>query len=144
MRLRRREFMSIAASAAALPLSARVARAQSYPSRPVRVVVPFAPGGPTDIFARIITQKLSERFGRQFYVDNVAGATGNIGTAQVGQGPISYHSEEHLTTTDKGVGMCRRMLAQQIKIVQEGGDPLGVNFDPAQQVVVLEAGNFFQ
>lgn len=64
--------------------------------------------------------------------------------AQVGQGPISYHSEEHLTSTDKGVGMCRRMLAQQIKIVQEGGDPIGVNFDPAQQVVVLEAGNFFQ
>ena len=64
--------------------------------------------------------------------------------AQVGQGPISYHSEEHLTSTDKGVGMCRRMLAQQIKIVQDGGDPVGVNFDPAQQVVVLEAGNFFQ
>jgi nitrite reductase/ring-hydroxylating ferredoxin subunit len=63
--------------------------------------------------------------------------------AQVGQGPISLHSEEHLTSTDKGVGMCRRLLAQQIKIVEEGGDPIGVNFDPAQQVVELEAGNYF-
>lgn len=54
------------------------------------------------------------------------------------------HAQENLTSTDKGVGMCRRMLAQQIKVVQEGGDPLGVNFDPQQQLVVLEAGNFFQ
>lgn len=92
MRLRRREFMSIAASAAALSLSAGVVRAQNYPSRPVRVVVPFAPGGPTDIFARIITQKLSERFGKQFYVDNVAGATGNIGTAQVAKAAPDGHT----------------------------------------------------
>ncbi len=64
--------------------------------------------------------------------------------AQVGQGPISLHSEEHLTTTDKGIGMVRHLLAQQIKVVQEGGDPVGVTFDPAEQVVVLEAGNFFE
>ena len=64
--------------------------------------------------------------------------------AQVGQGPISLHSEEHLTTTDKGIGMVRRMLAQQIKVVQDGGDPVGITFDPAEQVVVLEAGNFFE
>jgi tripartite-type tricarboxylate transporter receptor subunit TctC len=92
MSLRRREFMSIAASAAALPLSLRIARAQTYPSRPVRVVVPFAPGGPTDIFARIITQKLSERFGKQFYVDNVPGATGNVGTAQVAKAAPDGHT----------------------------------------------------
>jgi tripartite-type tricarboxylate transporter receptor subunit TctC len=57
--------------------------AESYPTRPVRVVVPFAPGGPTDVCARLIAQKLAERLGRQFYVENVAGAGGNIGTAQV-------------------------------------------------------------
>ncbi|HVV94046.1 MAG TPA: aromatic ring-hydroxylating dioxygenase subunit alpha [Hyphomicrobiales bacterium] len=64
--------------------------------------------------------------------------------AQVGQGPITFHSDEHLATTDRGVVMCRRMLAQQIKVVQEGGDPLGVAYDPADQVVKLEAGNFFE
>src|SRR5207244_12326689 len=61
----------------------RIARAQSYPTRQVRVVVPFAPGGPTDIFARLIVQKLSEQFGKQFYIENVGGASGSIGTAQV-------------------------------------------------------------
>jgi nitrite reductase/ring-hydroxylating ferredoxin subunit len=64
--------------------------------------------------------------------------------AQVGQGPIAFHSDEHLATSDKGVVMCRRLLAQQIKRVQEGGDPLGVAYDPADQVVALEAGNFFE
>ena len=92
MLLHRRAFMSIAASASALSWSVRIARAQTYPSRPVRVVVPFAPGGPTDIFARIITQKLSEKLGKQFYVDNVAGATGNIGTAQVAKAAPDGHT----------------------------------------------------
>ncbi len=63
--------------------------------------------------------------------------------AQVGQGPVTFHSEEHLTTTDKGIGMLRRFLARQIKIVEDGGDPAGVIFDEAQIVVKLEAGNFF-
>jgi tripartite-type tricarboxylate transporter receptor subunit TctC len=59
-----------------------MAWAQAYPLRPVRVIVPFAPGGPTDVCARLIAQKLSERLGKQFYVENVAGAGGNIGTGQ--------------------------------------------------------------
>jgi tripartite-type tricarboxylate transporter receptor subunit TctC len=61
----------------------RAALSDSYPTRQVRVVVPFAPGGPTDIFARLIVQKLSEQFGKQFYIENVGGASGSIGTAQV-------------------------------------------------------------
>jgi phenylpropionate dioxygenase-like ring-hydroxylating dioxygenase large terminal subunit len=64
--------------------------------------------------------------------------------AQTGQGPISLHSEENLATSDKGVVMLRRLLKQQIKLVQEGRDPLGVNFDPAEAVVKVEAGNFYK
>ena len=64
--------------------------------------------------------------------------------AQVGQGPITLHSEEHLATSDKGVSMLRRALLQQIKAVQEGRDPAGVNFDPAQELIQVEAGNFFR
>jgi len=63
--------------------------------------------------------------------------------AQVGQGPIAYHSEEHLTSTDKGIGMVCRFLAAEIRKVQEGENPLGSIFDPAQALVTLEAGNFF-
>jgi tripartite-type tricarboxylate transporter receptor subunit TctC len=59
-----------------------LAMAQTYPTRPVRVLVPYSPGGPTDIFARLIAQNLSERLGKQLYVENVAGASGNIGTGQ--------------------------------------------------------------
>jgi tripartite-type tricarboxylate transporter receptor subunit TctC len=82
MKLPRRRFLQLAAGAAALPALSRIARAQAYPTRPVRVIVPFAPGGPTDVCARLIAQKLSERLGKQFYVENVAGAGGNIGTGQ--------------------------------------------------------------
>jgi Tripartite tricarboxylate transporter family receptor len=79
MNLPRLQFVRLAASAAALPVAARLAWAQTYPTRPVRMIVPFAPGGPTDIVARLLTQKLGEHLGRQFYVENVAGAGGNLG-----------------------------------------------------------------
>jgi tripartite-type tricarboxylate transporter receptor subunit TctC len=79
--MKRRQFLKLGAAAAASLVSSR-ASAQSYPARPVRVIVTFAPGGPTDVAARLIAQKLSESLGRQFYVENVAGASGNIGTNQ--------------------------------------------------------------
>ncbi len=82
MKLLRRQFLHLAAGAAALPAVSRIASAQTYPSRPVRVIVPFAPGGPTDILARLIAQKLSEHFGKQFYVENIGGAGGNVGMGQ--------------------------------------------------------------
>jgi len=85
MKLPRRQFLHLTAAAAALPAIARVAWAQAYPARPVRLIVPFAPGGPTDVFARLIAQKLSEHLGKQFYVENIAGAGGNVGAGRAAQ-----------------------------------------------------------
>ena len=85
MKLPRRKFLHLAAGAVALPFVSRFARAQDYPSRPVRVIVPFAPGGQTDVVARLIAQKLSDRLGKQFYVENAAGAGGNIGAGRAVQ-----------------------------------------------------------
>src|SRR5712675_3399902 len=85
MKLPRRTFLHLAAGDAALPVVSRFARAQDYPSRPVRVIVPFAPGGQTDVVARLIAQRLSDRLGKQFYVENAAGAGGNIGTGRAAQ-----------------------------------------------------------
>jgi tripartite-type tricarboxylate transporter receptor subunit TctC len=85
MTLRRRQFLHLAGAAAAGLAVARIARAQSYPTRSVRVIVPFAPGGPTDVFSRLMAQKLSEQTGNQFYIENVGGAGGNIGAARAAQ-----------------------------------------------------------
>ena len=83
MKLPRRQFLHLAATAAALQFAPRVARAQAYPTRPVRIVVGYPPGGATDAMARLIAQQLSERLGQQFIVDNRPGPGGNIGTEAV-------------------------------------------------------------
>jgi nitrite reductase/ring-hydroxylating ferredoxin subunit len=64
--------------------------------------------------------------------------------AQKSQGPISLHSEDHLTTTDQGIAMIRRMMAKQHRAVAAGGDPVGVNFDEAERLVRIEGGNYFE
>jgi tripartite-type tricarboxylate transporter receptor subunit TctC len=84
----RREFLRLTSAAAMGGLFGTLshpAAALDYPTRPVRVIVPFAPGGPTDVFARLLAQQLSEQMKTQFYVENLAGAGGNIGTGRAAE-----------------------------------------------------------
>src|SRR5471030_1030017 len=86
MQVPRRQFLQLSAGAAALAVS-RFAWAQAYPSRPVRLIVPFPPGGGAEISARLIGQWLSERLGQAFVIDNRPGAGSNIGTEAVVRAP---------------------------------------------------------
>ena len=92
MKLPRRNFLHLAAGAAALPAVSRVARAQAYPTRPVRLIVPVAPVGAADITARLIGQWLSERLGQQFVIDNRPGGGANIGTEAVVRAPADGYT----------------------------------------------------
>src|SRR5258708_3171870 len=91
-KLPRRQFLRLAAGAAAFPAALRIARAQTYPSRPVRIIVGTAAGGTSDISARLIAQSLSERLGQQFIVENRPGAGTNIGTEAVVRAPADGHT----------------------------------------------------
>jgi tripartite-type tricarboxylate transporter receptor subunit TctC len=83
MKLHRRKFLHLAAGAAALPPVSRIAWAQAYPTRPVRIIVPYPAGGATDLYARLIGQVLWERLGQQFIIENRPGAASNIATEAV-------------------------------------------------------------
>jgi tripartite-type tricarboxylate transporter receptor subunit TctC len=100
MKLPRRNFLHLAAVAAALPAVSPTARAQSYPSRPVRIIVGFAAGGTVDILARLIGQWLSERLGRQFVIENRPGAGANIATEAVVKAPPDGYTLLFATTTN--------------------------------------------
>ena len=92
MKLPRRNFLHLAAGAAALPTLSRIAWTESYPSRPVRVIVPFAPAGTTDIAARLMGQWLSEHLGQQFVIENRPGASTTIGTEVVVRAPADGYT----------------------------------------------------
>lgn len=92
MQLCRRHFLGAASTALFAAASPRLTWAQSYPTRPVRIIVPFGAGGPTDLAARIIAQKLSDQFGQQFYVENIGGAGGNVGTGQASKAAPDGHT----------------------------------------------------
>jgi tripartite-type tricarboxylate transporter receptor subunit TctC len=88
----RRQILHLVAGAAALPAVSRIAKAQAYPTRPVRIIVPFAPAGSTDIVARLLGQWLSERLGQPFVIENRPGASGNIGTEAAVRAPADGHT----------------------------------------------------
>ena len=88
----RRQFLHRAAGAAALPAVSRIARAQAYQSRPVRIIAAAAPGGAPDIVARLIGPWFSERLGQQFVVENRPGGGSNIGTEAVARAPADGHT----------------------------------------------------
>ena len=92
MKFSRRAFMPLAVGAAALPALSGVARAQAYPSRPVRIVVGFPAGGATDIMARLMGEWLTQRLGQQFIVENKPGASGNIGTETAARAPADGYT----------------------------------------------------
>jgi tripartite-type tricarboxylate transporter receptor subunit TctC len=87
MKLPRRKFLHLAAGAAALPAASRMASAQAYPTRPVRIIVGFSPGGSTDIAARVVGQWLSERLGQSFVIENRPGAGANLAAEMVVRAP---------------------------------------------------------
>jgi len=92
MKLPRRQFLHLAAGAAALPAMSRIARAQAYPARPVRLIAPFAAGGNVDLVARIMGELLSQRLGQPFIIENRPGAGTNIGTEAVVRAPADGYT----------------------------------------------------
>jgi tripartite-type tricarboxylate transporter receptor subunit TctC len=92
MKVPRRRFLQLAAGAGALPAVSRLAWAQAYPSRPVRIIVPFPPGGSNDIIARIIATPLGERLGKQVIIDNRPGAAAIVGTELAANAPKDGHT----------------------------------------------------
>jgi tripartite-type tricarboxylate transporter receptor subunit TctC len=103
MKLPRRKFLHLAAGAAALPVVSRVARAQAYPTRPVRILAGFPPAGSVDITARLIAQWLSDRLGQQFIVENRPGAGGNLATDAVAKAPPDGHTLLLTTLVEHGM-----------------------------------------
>jgi len=104
MKLPRRNFLHLAAGTAALPVASRVAWAQTYPARPVRIIVTTTPGGAPDILARLMGPWLSERLGQQFVVENRPGGGSNIGTEAVVRAPPDGHTLL-LVTTNNAINM---------------------------------------
>ena len=94
MKIRRRQFLRLVGSLSALPAISHIARAQTYPARPVRIIVGWAAGGGSDIAARLIGQSLSERLGRSFLIENRPGGNNNIGTEAVLRAPADGYTAD--------------------------------------------------
>jgi len=99
MTIERRAFLRLMTGIAAATAAPRAASAQSYPSKPVRVIVPFAPAGPADVLARLMTAKLSQSMGQQFYIENQAGAGGNLGMGTAARAAPDGHTIAVVSTS---------------------------------------------
>src|SRR5215471_3592325 len=100
MKFPRRTFLHLAAGAAALPAVSRIAWAQAYPTRPVRIIVPYPPGGAPDIVARLMGQWISDRLGQQFIIENRPGAGGNIGNETAVRAPADGYTLLYVVTAN--------------------------------------------
>jgi tripartite-type tricarboxylate transporter receptor subunit TctC len=128
MKLLRRQFLHLAAGAAALPAMSRIARAQSYPIRPVTIIVPFAPGGGTDVAARIVGEHMSRTLRQQFIIENLAGAGGTTGSIRTMRATPDGHTIQmgHMGTHGVSVSLYPNLVYKP-----------DVDFEPIGVVTVL-------
>jgi tripartite-type tricarboxylate transporter receptor subunit TctC len=105
MKIQRREFLHLAAGAATVPAISRVASAQTYPTRPITMIVAFAAGGPTDVFGRVLAARMRDSLKQPVIIENVSGADGTIGTGRAARAkPDGYTIDLGLKTTHVMVG----------------------------------------
>jgi tripartite-type tricarboxylate transporter receptor subunit TctC len=135
MKLPRRKFLQLAAGAAALPTVSRIARAQTYPTRPVRMIVPFPAGGATDAGARIIGEYLSRVFGRQIYVENRSGAGGNIGIEAAAKSPPDGYTllvtSDYVASAAHGFKLNIDPLKDLVPVIQLARQPVVLAVHPS-------------
>jgi tripartite-type tricarboxylate transporter receptor subunit TctC len=134
MKLPRRSFLSLAVGAAAQPAASRIACAQAYPSRPVRLIVPFGAGGAPDILARLVGQWLSDRLGQPFIVENRPGANGNLGTQAVIEAP----ADGNMLLLASFANVVNTSLYQNLSFdfIQGTAPVAGISRDPDVMVVI--------
>jgi tripartite-type tricarboxylate transporter receptor subunit TctC len=133
MQLPRRTFLQLATGAVALPALSRFAFAQAYPARPVRMIVPFAPGGQNDAIGRLIAQKLSEHLGKQFIVENVGGGGGSIGSGRAAQ---AAHDGYTILVMDTGLVINPLIYAKVPYDPFKDFDPISLAFTTTQVLTV--------
>jgi tripartite-type tricarboxylate transporter receptor subunit TctC len=133
MKLPRRSFLSLAAGAAILPATSRIAGAETYPTRPVRLIVPFGAGGAPDILARLVAQWLSDRLGQPFIVENRPGANGNLGTQTV----IEASADGNMLLLASFANVVNTSIYQNLNFdfIRDTAPVAGISRDPDVMVV---------